>query len=202
MRARLSLLLAEQTVRLRDIVLTDKPSEMLAASSKGTVPLLVFEQGKVIEESLDIMLWALHLNDPQNLLYADNPETLPLMLELINTNDNEFISQLKKYKCAARYKDDDEAYHRQHCEQFILHLEQRLTTHRYFMGDTLSLADYAILPFIRQFAKVDRKWYLSAPYPNLQRWLNQHLQSPLYTKALAKYPRWSQDNQDTLFAAQ
>lgn len=200
MRARLGLLLAKQAVLLRDVVLSNKPSEMLAASSKGTVPLLVFEHGQVIDESLDIMLWALQQNDPGQLLHPDNPQALGLMLELIKRNDHEFIDKLKKYKAAARYKDSNQSHYRRQCEGFIGQLEQRLTAHGFFFGQTASLADYALLPFIRQFARVDRQWYLQAPYPNLRRWLNIHLQSPIYTKALAKYPRWLDSREDIVFA--
>jgi glutathione S-transferase len=203
MRARLALLLAQKTVLLRDVVLNNKPVEMLAASCKEkgkvTVPLLVFEQGEVIDESLDIMLWALHENDPQQLLCPDDPQALPLMLALIQRNDHDFIAQLKQYKAAARYKDASQEYCRRQCEPFIAELEQRLTASAFFFGERASLADYALLPFIRQFARVDRQWYIKAPYPNLQRWLNSQLQSAIFTKVLAKYPLWLDKREERLF---
>ena len=121
------------------------------------------------------------------------------MLALINKCDNEFINWLDKYKCAKRYHDISEINYRQECEIFILHLEQRLITYDFFMGDNPSLADYAILPFIRKFARVDRKWYLQTPYPNLQRWLNARLQEPLFTKAMVKYPLWLDNQEAFLF---
>lgn len=204
MRARIGLLLARQTVLLRDIVMKNKPPEMLAASQKATVPVLVLEGAangvaKVIDESLDIMLWALHQSDPQNVLYSDHAEVLPQMLELINRYDNEFVGRLKKYKAAARYRDDNEVDYREQCHDGIVYLEQHLTANPFLFGDKPALADYAILPFIRQFSRVDRKWFQQAPYPNLQRWLNSHLQSPLYTKAMAKYPIWLEHRKDILF---
>ncbi len=206
MRARMGLLLAKQQVLLRAIVLKDKPAELLTASPKGTVPILMVNAAQtdsnlLIEESLEIMLWALAQNDPNNLLYSEDPNALPAMLALNHTSDTTFRDWLKKYKCAARYHDECEVEYRKHCETFINDLEQRLTRHTYLMGDTLSFADYAILPFIRQFAKVDRKWYLQAPYPKLQLWLNNHLQSPLFSKTMAKYPLWLENREDCLFGA-
>lgn len=207
-RARLGLFLAKQTVFLRAIVLKDKPPELLAASAKGTVPVLVINQQPeevdsevmVIDESLDIMLWALNKHDPQNLLYRDTPEALPEILGLIRRNDQEFITALDKYKCAKRYHDEAQLFYRQQCELFITHLEQRLNNHDFFMGKTPSLADYAILPFIRRFAKVDRQWYLQSSYPNVQRWLKEQLQQPLFTKVMAKHPLWQGQQKECLFA--
>ena len=199
MRARLGLLLAKQQVMLRAIVLKDKPDEMLKASPKGTVPVLVLDKSLVIDESLDIMMWALRRNDPQNLLRSDEPEIQSAMFTLINNNDVEFINWLEKYKLAKRRHDMTEIFFRQQCEIFVQQLEQRLTEHKYFMGNEPSLADYAILPYIRQFARVDRKWYLQAPYPNLRNWLNTHFQNPLFTKAMAKFPLYLDNSEEFLF---
>ncbi len=204
-RARLGLFLAQQTVSLRAVVLKNKPRELLAASAKGTVPVLVIneqsEEGAVvIDESLDIMLWALKKHDPQNVLHQNTTDALPEMLGLIRRNDLEFIVALDKYKCAKRYHDDAQLFHRQQCEQFVGHLEQRLNVHGFLMGSNPSLADYAILPFIRRFAKVDRKWYVQSPYPNVQRWLKGLLEQPLFTKVMAKYPLWDEQQKVCLFA--
>lgn len=199
MRARIGLLLAEQPVMLRDIVMKNIPPEMLAVSPKGTVPVLVLDDSSVIDESIEIMIWALNKNDPNNLLLSDQPNALSAMLTLINRNDNEFVESLEKYKVAARYHDLAEVYYRQQCELFIYQLEQCLTEHNFLMGISPSLADYALLPFIRQFSRVDRKWYLQAPYPNLHRWLNTHYQNPLYSKAMTKYPQWLENHEAILF---
>lgn len=190
MRARMGILLAKQPVMLRAIVLKNKPDEMLKLSSKGTVPVLVIDQSRVIDESLDIMLWALSQSDPDNLLHKENIATLPEILSLINRFDNEFKKCLEKYKCAKRYHETSITADRQQCEIFIVELEQRLTQSKFFMGETLSLADYAVLPFIRQFARVERQWYLQSPYPNLQRWLKTHLQSRIFSKTMTKFPLW------------
>ena len=199
MRARIGLLQAKQPVILRDIVMKNIPKEMLDASPKGEVPVLVFEDSSVIDESLDIMIWALSQSDPSNLLYNRLPNTYQSILDLINRNDNEFVDALKKYKAASRYHDSEEINCRQQCEPFIVYLEQRLAKHDYIFGDTASLADYAVLPFIRQFSRVDRKWYLQAPYPNLRRWLERHYQNPMFSKAMKKYPQWLDKKESILF---
>jgi len=216
MRARMGILLADQCVRLRAIVLKNKPKEMLKVSPKGTVPVLVIENEstfnnaleengikdyKVIEESLDVMLWALTKNDPRNLLLNHQPTMLAEMLSFISHFDCEFKSNLEKYKSAKRYHDDDKLSHREACIKDISQLEQKLSQHQYLMGDQLSLVDYAILPFIRQFTRVERKWYLSSPYPKLQLWLKSHIESPLYSKVMAKHPLWSENNEDVIFGS-
>ncbi len=209
MRARLGLLLAGQTVRVRAVNLKNKPEEMLAASIKGTVPILVLNESSrqgeggdaILDESLDIMLWALKKQDPQDLLYASQPSVLVGMLDLIKCNDLTFIDLLEKYKHASRYHDFSQLYYRRQCEVFISQLECRLQDKEYFMGHKASLADYALLPFIRQFARVDRRWYLQAPYPRLRGWLNRHLQQPLFTKAMAKYPMWIDNHEEAWLGA-
>ena len=199
MRARMGLLLAKQPVLLRDIVMKNIPAEMLSVSAKGTVPVLLFEDSSVIDESLDIMIWALGQNDPDNLLHSHEPDTFSLMLDLIKRNDTEFVDSLNKYKAAARYHDVNEVVCRQECESFISHLEQKLTEHEFLMGATPSLADYALLPFMRQFSRVDRKWYIQSPYQNIQRWLERHYQNPMFSKAMTKYSQWLDSKEDILF---
>jgi glutathione S-transferase len=202
-RARLGLLLAEQHVMVRAVDLRDKPAELLAVSEKGTVPILVLPGDQnglnvIVDESLDIMLWALKNDDPNNLLYSDTPAALSNMLDLISQNDTQFIPALDKYKQASRYHDPLLQTYREGCQPFIAELEQMLEVNDYFMGSTPSLADYALLPFIRQFAKVERKWYLQSPYPRVRAWLNNQLQQPLFTKAMAKFPLWTEHHQEFL----
>ena len=199
MRARIALLLAEQTVLIRVIEMKNKPLEMLQASPKGTVPVLLLDKLTIIDESLDIMIWALNQNDPDNLLFHDQADTFATMQTLINNNDNVFIVWLENYKYAKRYHENSEIYYRHQCEMFILQLEQNLSRHNFFMGENPCLADYAILPFIRQFARVDRKWFKQAPYPNLHTWLKKHLQSSLFSKAMIKYPLWLDKHEDCIF---
>ena len=198
MRARLAILLAQQQVMLRAVVMENKPPDMLALSPKATVPVLVLQQKskkKVIDESLDIMLWALKLNDPENLLYSQDADALAKMLQIINENDEVFKPQLEHYKRARRFHGDDEEQSRQLCEPFIQALEYRLTQDEFLMGATPSLLDYALLPFIRQFSRVNRQLYLHGPYTHLRRWLNHHLQSRLFSKVMIKYPLWLENHE-------
>ncbi|MCK4866157.1 MAG: glutathione S-transferase [Gammaproteobacteria bacterium] len=199
MRARMGLLLAEQKVILRDIVMSNIPDEMFAVSAKGTVPVLVFDDGYVIDESLDIMTWALKQSDPNKLLFEFEENTFA---DMIYRNDSEFVKALNKYKAASRYHDIDEVYCRQHCELFISDLEQRLMKYNFLMGATPSLVDYAILPFIRQFSRVDRKWYVQAPYPKLQKWLEKHYQNPIFSKVMKKHPQWLDNKEPIIFGSE
>ena len=199
MRARLAIFKAKQTILLRDLVLSNKPSEMIAVSPKASVPVLVLANGSVIDESLAVMLWALQQTDPDDLLHGQKEGALPAMLLLINKFDNDFKTSLEAYKCAKRYQEDNVAQCRVVCEQYIKQLEQRLTEHRFLMSDKESLADIALVPFIRQFARIERQWYLQSPYPRVRQWLNSYLQSPVFTKVMAKHPLWVDEPQDILF---
>ena len=202
MRARLAILLAQQKVQIRAITMKDKPAEMLLASPKATVPVLVIENGdedKVVDESLDIMLWALNRSDPENLLYAHDPKALPEMLKIIKENDDEFKPSLEKYKRAKRFHGDDLETCRLECEPFIQALEQRLAQHEFFMGSTPSLLDYALLSFIRQFSRVNKAEFAHERYTNLRRWLSHHLQSQLFSRAMFKYPLWLDNHEECLF---
>lgn len=209
MRARLVLMLAQQKVRLRAVSLKDKPAEMLHASPKGTVPILVIKNSRnsnceqvdqaskdqVIDESLTIMLWALEQNDPENLLYSHDENALAEMLKVIAENDTEFKPTLEKYKRAKRYHGNDLEACRLACEPFIQKLEQRLAQHEFFMGSTPSLLDYVLLPFIRQFSRVNKPVFSHDQYTNLNHWLSYHLQSRLFSRMMFKYPLWL-DNQE------
>ena len=121
------------------------------------------------------------------------------MLQVIDENDAVFKPQLEKYKRAKRFHGDDEEECRLLCEPFIQGLEYRLTQHAFLMGATPSLLDYALLPFIRQFSRVNRQLYLHGPYTHLQRWLNHHLQSRLFSKAMLKYPLWLDHHEECIF---
>ncbi|MFT4908162.1 MAG: glutathione S-transferase [Oleispira sp.] len=202
MRARLGLLMAQQHVMLRAIVMKDKPQEMLTVSPKGTVPVLILPDESIVDESLDIMLWALQQNDPEDLLHKDSPEDLAAMLELITRNDKEFKPQLEIYKKSKRFRTGTELEERQKCEIFIAELEQMLAEKERggnFIGDKPGLIDYALLPFVRQFSRVNKAWFKAASYPLLQAWLVHHLESRLYSKAMAKFPLWLDEHEECLF---
>lgn len=206
MRARIAIYKSQLPIALRDIVLSNKPEEMIVASPKATVPVLVLneasEQIKVIDESFDIMLWALNRADPDDLLHKINPELLNEMLALINEFDVEFKVRLEAYKCAKRYHETTLIDCRIACEAYIQLLETRLIKHEFLFSTKESLADIALLPFIRQFARVERQWYLQSPYPNLQKWLNRYLQSRMFTKVMAKHPLWLESGEEVIFVGE
>lgn len=200
MRARIAIYYAQQPVILRDVVLTNKPEAMLLASPKGTVPILVLADKQIIDESLEVMLWALKTSDPDDFLQTNNIDSLKEMLKIIALFDTDFKTCLEAYKCAKRYHEDTLIDCRQACEVYINELEQRLSRHDYFISSKASLADIALLPFIRQFARVERQWYLQSPYPKLRQWLNRYLQSPMFTQVMAKRPLWTVNDKTVYFA--
>jgi glutathione S-transferase len=196
MRARLGLLFAEVPVALREIVLKNKPSPMLAISPKGTVPVLQLSEGRVIEESREIMEWALAQQDPQGLL---DSETLPQAQALIDKNDNEFKHWLDRYKYADRHIEMTQTEYRQQGEVFLQVLEELLTQNNYLLGDKPSLADIGVMPFVRQFAHVDRKVFYALPYPNLQQWLQHWLEHPVFLQAMTKFTPWQEGDDLVVF---
>lgn len=191
-RARLAIAGSGQSVTLREVVLKDKPAAMLQASPKATVPVLVLPEGRVIDESRDIMRWALRQSDPHNWLCAGDPDQLWQSEGLIQENDAVFKQHLDRYKYFERYPGHSQDYYRQQCEVTLGRLERQLQQSAFLTGEHCRLADIAIFPFIRQFAHVDRDWFYSAPYPGLQRWLDYHLTSPLFLSVMKKYPRWEE----------
>ncbi|WP_342743780.1 glutathione S-transferase [Cognaticolwellia beringensis] len=214
MRARIAIFKSHQPVALRDVVLSNKPPEMILASPKATVPILVLNEeseivtgavseadtkGKIIDESLDVMLWALHKSDPHDLLHHETPETLVQMLSFIAEFDVEFKRCLEAYKCAKRYHETNISECRAACEHYIKQLEARLAQHEFLTSSRESLLDIALLPFIRQFARIERQWYLQSPYPNLKKWLNSYLQSSMFTKVMAKHPLWLDSGEEVIF---
>lgn len=198
MRARLGVLFAGLQVELREIVLRNKPAPMLAISPKGTVPVLQRIDGVVIAESREIMLWALEQQDPHGLL---DTEVLQQANALIEQNDNEFKQWLDRYKYADRYPEMSQLEYRQHGEVFLQTLEDLLACNQFLLGDKTSIADIGIMPFVRQFAHVDREVFYRLPYPNLQRWLDYWLQHPLFVQAMIKFQPWQEGDAVVVFPA-
>ncbi len=199
MRARLALSISQQHCRLREIVLRDKPDHMVEISPKATVPVLQMNDGTVLEESLDIMRWALENNDPAEWL---SPETgsLDEMFELIAECDGPFKHNLDRYKYANRYEEGtDPVQHRSDGEVFLKKLDARLANSVNLFGNRPALADFAIFPFVRQFANTDRNWFDAAPMPNLQRWLASHLESELFLNVMKKWPVWKVGEEEPIF---
>ncbi|WP_298970931.1 glutathione S-transferase [uncultured Psychrobacter sp.] len=196
MRARLALLFAKLPVELREIVLKNKPSQMLAISPKGTVPVLQLPEGRVIEESRDIMVWALEHNDKQGLLDA---KLIKQANDLLDKNDHEFKHWLDHYKYADRYPEMSQAEYQERGEVFLQSLETLLNKNAYLLGDSISIADIGIMPFVRQFAHVDRDVFYGLPYPKLQSWLQDWLEHPLFKQAMTKFDPWQEGDEVIIF---
>lgn len=186
----MALAYAQLPVEIREISLREKPASMLAISPKGTVPVLKADD-LVIEQSLEIMFWALQKSDPDQWLKSS---VLDEALQLIELNDGSFKALLDQYKYPERIKVSPsltrEAILEKAIQTFIAPLDERLGSQPFLLGDQLTIADIAIFPFIRQFAMVDKDWFDSAPFPHLKKWLDFHLESPLFLGVMQKYPTW------------
>ena len=192
MRARLAcaLFLPSQSLELREVVLKNKPQELLTISPKATVPVLQLNNGKVIDESRDIMLWA--LEQPSNEFTS---QYLPMHLqleidELIDENDGSFKWALDRYKYADRHEESEE-YYRKLGEVFLAKLEGLLEKNHYLFTAEICLADISIFPFVRQFAHVNKKWFEQSNYPRLIKWLDELLASKLFNSIMEKYQPWN-----------
>ena len=179
MRARMALKYTGIEVDIIEISLKDKPAQMLQVSPKGTVPVLVLADGTVIDESLQIMRWALATYDPDCWLASDAKD-------LIAENDGSFKQALDRYKYAIRFPERSEEAHRADGEVFLLKLEQLLNQASFLSGEKTGLADIAIFPFIRQFVGVDTVWFETAPYPKLRTWLNDRVENDLFLSVMHK----------------
>lgn len=194
MRARLALYVSGLQYALREVILKTKPAELLAASPKGTVPVLVLPGGQVIDESLDIMRWALAQSDPEGWLKGGSPDD---MLALIAGNDGKFKHALDRYKYPNRYPlesgGDAKAFalaQRLEAAGWLAGLDARLNQ-GWLFSPQASLADMATLPFVRQFAHTDAAWFAAQPWPQLQAWLARFEASTLLENVMAKYKSWS-----------
>ncbi len=193
MRARLAIASSGQQVILREILLKDKPAPFLTASPKGTVPV-VQDGDTVIEESRDVMLWALGRNDPENWL--DMPDDGHA---LIDRCDGPFKQALDFTKYAVRFPDRNEAEERAKALVFLRDLNDRLAQTAFLMGPERTLADMAILPFVRQFANTDRGWFDAQGLGPLTVWLDAFLASDRFRGVMTKYPPWQSGQDQVLF---
>jgi glutathione S-transferase len=198
MRARLALAVSNRTCELREVVLRDKPPEMLEVSPKGTVPVLIDVSGEVLEESLDIMLWALTQNDPEKWLRSDRG-SIAEMVELIGQFDGNFKYHLDRYKYPDRYAGVDAKLHRHEGAGYLEKLNAQLSATKYLYGNNAALADMAIAPFVRQFSRTDVLWFNAQPWPQLQAWLAQFTDSAIYQSIMQKYPKWESGNPGVIF---
>ena len=187
MRARLALYSARLKHEHREILLRNKPKTFLQLSEKGTVPVLLTNNGKLIEESIDIMIWALKQNDPENLLDLESETHFH---SFIFSLDNDFKDDLDKYKYLYENDPNKLRYRNKACK-FLQKLNLQINQKRWLFGNNPTIYDYATLPFIRQFANVDRCWFDVQPWPNLQRWLNSFLVSKKFNSIMYKYDEWN-----------
>ncbi len=183
---------------LREVLLRDKPAALLTASAKATVPVLCLPDGCVLEESREIMHWALTQNDPDGWL----PENLQNHIGAwVHANDDEFKMHLDHYKYWERFPQQSQQLYRGQAEVFLQKLEQQLSYSRYLLAEHISLADVAIFPFIRQFAFVDKPWFDRAALPRLRDWLHGFLNAPLFQQVMQKYPPWQAGDKPVLISA-
>ncbi|QZD90277.1 glutathione S-transferase [Qipengyuania aurantiaca] len=183
MRARMALHVSGAQYEHREVVLRDKPAEMLQASPKGTVPVLVTQDAGVLEESLDIMRWALAEADPEGWLDRQDDA-------LVEANDGPFKHHLDRYKYSTRYEDVDPEEHGAAAVDQLRELDSRLSAQPYLCGETRGFADIAIFPFVRQFANADREWFAARDLPHVRRWLDGLVNSDLFAAIMAKHEAW------------
>ena len=199
MRARLALASSELNVELREIILRDKPAHMVEVSPKATVPVMILPDGRVIDESLDVMIHALRLNDPEYLLEAENA-SFDEMLSLIKTFDGPFKTALDRYKYANRHDNVDVDEEREKASVYLMELETLLAKgNEYLFGNRISLADLAIFPFVRQFANVDKDWFDNQTWPLLVKALDKFVSSERFLNIMTKYPQWREGDDVTYF---
>ena len=194
-RARLAIKVSALDVELREVKLSNKPAEMLACSPKGTVPVLLLPNGTVIDESIDIMQWALNQSDPNNWL-TDDVAVQQKVEGLIDYNDNKFKKYLDLYKYADRYPEKSVEYYRQQGEVFLEKLDCELNKTKCILKEDITFVDMAIFPFVRQFAFVDKDWFDKSQYNKLKKWLESLLESSLFNDVMKKYPLWSKEDND------
>lgn len=189
MRARLALRVSGTVYEHREIALKAKPAEMLAVSPKGTVPVLCLSSGEVLEQSLDIMRWALQHHDPEGWL-PQSDDALRKMEALIEKNDGEFKAHLDRYKYPQRFGLQNGLLHRAMGAEWLEQLDQHLQPDAYLSGVRWGLLDACVAPFVRQFARTDRAWFDAQPWLRLKKWLDDFENSEAFLAIMHKHPVW------------
>lgn len=188
-------------VELREVKLSNKPDALIEASPKATVPVLILANNNggetIIDESIDIMRWALAQNDPEGWLLRDDAA-------LISRNDGPFKRDLDRYKYPERHcgeqTDFDSSAHRDAGAEFLAELNGRIAADGQLSGEKRNVVDMAIMPFVRQFANVDRDWFDGLDLPHLQSWLTGHLASDLFASIMIRPSPWKEGDPPLLFA--
>ncbi|MEO1405144.1 MAG: glutathione S-transferase N-terminal domain-containing protein [Pseudomonadota bacterium] len=200
MRARMALIIADIEVELREVVLRNKPPEMLEASPKGTVPVMIPDGGEILEESLNIMLWALEKHDPEGWIPDTHPDNSPKIPDTLSSLEADFKPRLDRYKYPTRFDGESSEDNRDAGLAWLNeHLTPRLTDQANLFGTQRTLADIGAFPFVRQFANTDQEWWTNnAPTP-LQDWLTRHVESELFATAMAKHAPWQSGEAGVVF---
>ncbi|GHF12236.1 glutathione S-transferase [Kordiimonas sediminis] len=193
MRARMALLCAGIRVKLREVRLKEKPLEMLEISPKGSVPVLQLPDGQVIDESLEIMIFAADTCDSQNELDVHRCFSED-HFNLIRDNDSMFVHHLNRYKYASWHDGADPMEHRDSAQMYLQGLENILMSQPYLAGDRMGFVDVAIAPFVRQFSMPEPKWFVEMPQQRVVAWLNDFVTSELFATAMVKYDQWTPDS--------
>lgn len=191
MRARLALHVSGTTCEIREVKLSRKPDELMAASPKGTVPVLMRVDGSAIEQSLEVMRWSLERRDPEGWLEREDRA-------LIEANDGPFKHHLDRYKYPERFSSNP-GKHRTEGLAFLRTLEAKLAVTANLCGEARGLTDMAIVPFVRQFAQTDRAWFDAQPIPHVQAWLSAHLTSALFEAIMVRLEPWQAGDAPILF---
>ena len=195
MRARMVLLHSKIQCEIREIKLSNKPKEMLAISPKGTVPVLILENGDILDESLDVMLWAIEQGNLRNLFNSGKKE----ILDLIKINDGEFKDAIDRYKYSSLYPEKPMIEYRKMGELFLEKIESYLEKNKFIFGKNISLADLAIFPFIRQFCRVDIDWFNSSLFKKIKEWTLVFEGSENFIDIMRKIKPWTTGDKPTLF---
>ena len=195
MRARMVLLHSKIQCEIREIKLSNKPKEMLAISPKGTVPVLILENGDILDESLDVMLWAIEQGNLRNLFNSGKKE----ILDLIKINDGEFKDAIDRYKYSSLYPEKPMIEYRKMGELFLEKIESYLEKNKFIFGKNISLADLAIFPFIRQFCRVDIDWFNSSLFKKIKEWTLFFEGSENFIDIMRKIKPWTIGDKPTLF---
>ncbi len=197
MRARLAIKYSGADVELREIVLRNKPPELLSVSPKATVPVLQIADGEILEQSIDIMRWALALNDPDGWIRAEENEVTQ---SLIDINDGPFKQLLDRYKYAPRFPERPaQAYRDEAVELLLSPMNERLARGKFLLRDTPSMADMALFPFVRQFAGVDSAWFAASNLKPLKAWMDNIADSPLFEAVMPKFEPWKPGDLPVMF---
>ena len=198
MRARIAIKLCNQTCWIREISLRSKSEEFLNLSQKGTVPVLLLPNGKIIDESLDIINWAISINDPFKLK-ADDDNLYKEDLELIKVFDDDFKFHLDRYKYSSLYESANREKHRNKAQAILAEINTLLLENNWIRGDHPTLTDISILPFVRQYRIADKEWFdRHLKLPRVKNWLNDFLNSTLLSQVMLKYKVWEQGNPEII----